>query len=198
MAVSLINSNQTQNIRVDLNDIDDYLYVAIINDGQESEITFEVWYQENRKHSDILGTLYVILSVVGIVILIIGMICIFRKKCRRPIAKIQSDLIGISHELMSKQFPIMKFSNVRSPSNTTCSICFETYNHNSCIRRLYCDHLFCAMCIEEWFKTSKTCCLCKRDCSILEDQVFSNEFWKRAHANSINLQMNHINITEIN
>jgi len=47
--------------------------------------------------------------------------------------------------------------------NERCTICLDVYKDNETVMRLPCSHLFHGHCVTEWFKTSKSCPLCRRE-----------------------------------
>ena len=44
----------------------------------------------------------------------------------------------------------------------SCSICLEKYTPESKVRRLPCNHVFHAKCIDTWVNTKNECALCKK------------------------------------
>lgn len=71
------------------------------------------------------------------------------------------DLTQVTHEV---------FQN-KDSNGGTCPICIETYQKNSILRKLKCNHIFCDECIKTWLSQSKKCPICKID---LEDEWVEN------------------------
>eukprot|EP00388_Colpodella_angusta_P004502 GDKJ01014779.1.p1 GENE.GDKJ01014779.1~~GDKJ01014779.1.p1 ORF type:complete len:220 (-),score=28.64 GDKJ01014779.1:533-1192(-) len=68
-----------------------------------------------------------------------------------PLTQGEIDVLPKSH-LTRAQIDLMGIENV------SCPICFDDFNENDEVRRLFCFHPFHTACIDEWL--SKTSCLC--------------------------------------
>ena len=54
----------------------------------------------------------------------------------------------------------------------TCSICRESFDESSIVRKLACGHIFHIACVDEWFESNIRCPLCRQD---LRDSDHTNE-----------------------
>lgn len=54
-------------------------------------------------------------------------------------------------------------SESKTDNENECSICYNTYEIGSNVAKLKCNHNFHSSCIEEWFKTSGTCPICRNN-----------------------------------
>jgi len=142
-----------------------------------SSLDLYIRYKESdssiRDKPVLLYSISVVLGFIAFVICV-TLYCKW-KKCWlfNETMKEQEGSPGLSASFINKKYPALQFStiNLTQNSNMTCAICFEQFQGNSTVRMLHCNHLFHTLCIEEWFLTSKTCCLCKRDCSLEESNV---------------------------
>jgi len=50
----------------------------------------------------------------------------------------------------------------------TCSICWDKRDFKQTFVELRCGHTFHKDCLETWFETSPSCCLCRKDCLDLD------------------------------
>ncbi|CAG9321879.1 unnamed protein product [Blepharisma stoltei] len=154
-----------------------YLYLLfILNKGQPSSlINYTIYYTEKSDSSNEFILIYIIISVLGVFILLSTTIIIIWKKWKKERVRIALESPGLSSTLVNKNYPAMKYQDIKNKKgiDTTCAICFEAFKLVSIVRKLHCNHLFHGTCIEEWFKANRTCCLCKRDCSVMEEGEFN-------------------------
>jgi len=59
---------------------------------------------------------------------------------------------------------VITFSNPEVAENPSCSICLEDYTAESVmVKTKACDHIFHKACLQDWFKVSRYCPLCRGD-----------------------------------
>eukprot|EP00357_Protocruzia_adherens_P016239 CAMPEP_0114972572 /NCGR_PEP_ID=MMETSP0216-20121206/472_1 /TAXON_ID=223996 /ORGANISM="Protocruzia adherens, Strain Boccale" /LENGTH=754 /DNA_ID=CAMNT_0002332965 /DNA_START=269 /DNA_END=2534 /DNA_ORIENTATION=+ len=80
-----------------------------------------------------------------------------------------SDLVGLGAE-PEVLFPCTLFQELLT-QQSECSVCLDTFEKGSKVRRLRCKHVFHRDCIDLWFERNIFCPLCKRDCSINGPEV---------------------------
>lgn len=57
---------------------------------------------------------------------------------------------------------IHSYGNLETDQET-CSICRESFEQTSIVRKLACGHIFHIGCVDEWFETNIRCPLCRQD-----------------------------------
>ncbi|CAG9334485.1 unnamed protein product [Blepharisma stoltei] len=172
LSIPLLKSSLTQKRSIDTSGMGNHLYFLFINNRQDSSyISYDVWYTEDSSSTDQLILIYIIVSSVGFLVLLAAIVLIVWKRYKKERARIVMESPGLASNLINKNYPAIKYQEIKNKKglDTTCAICFEAFRAVSVVRRLHCKHLFHGTCIEEWFKANRTCCLCKRDCSVPEE-----------------------------
>lgn len=60
------------------------------------------------------------------------------------------------------KIPMKKFSDLKHRPNEECHICLETFENDSDVKILNCKHYFHVHCCDQWVPREKTCPLCRR------------------------------------
>ena len=59
--------------------------------------------------------------------------------------------------------PPIAFELVSESYTEMCIICLERFAVEDTVRKLKCGHVFHKNCIDEWFVSHRSCCLCKKN-----------------------------------
>jgi len=150
-----------------------YIYLGLFNEPDSSEFFVKVNVDHETEVKE-LDYLYLgIISSIGTVVLLIIIAKVIRCRTRARERRIQdiSQRRKFSKSKADKLFPPKPFKKVKGQLNnldesmTTCAICLDNFEDNHTVRMLLCKHVFHDKCIQEWFKKSSNCCLCKQDLS---------------------------------
>ncbi|KRH95235.1 putative E3 ubiquitin ligase [Pseudoloma neurophilia] len=67
------------------------------------------------------------------------------------------------------KIPVKPFKDVENKSNYDCLICLEQFEDNSMVKILCCKHYFHVECFEKWLPREKTCPLCRKFVTRLDE-----------------------------
>ncbi|CAG9323197.1 unnamed protein product [Blepharisma stoltei] len=83
----------------------------------------------------------------------------------------RNSVVGINIDIIQSYYPIHAWRDLKNVIEDTeiCVVCLENFEEESKVRKLICDHVFHAECIDEWFKQHKFCCVCRKDCEAVEN-----------------------------
>jgi len=70
---------------------------------------------------------------------------------------------NLDNNLINKNKLIKYNKNNKEIKETKCSICLLDYENNDELRKLVCSHFFHKKCIDNWFNSSTTCPICRKD-----------------------------------
>ncbi|ORY63719.1 hypothetical protein LY90DRAFT_505165 [Neocallimastix californiae] len=70
---------------------------------------------------------------------------------------------SLDNNLINKNKVIKYSKDNKEIQETKCSICLLNYEEDEELRKLICSHFFHKRCIDNWFKNSSTCPICRMD-----------------------------------
>lgn len=144
------------------------ILIHIQNRDNSSKLTITIKYslieetdEEQHERTEAIRLIVLIAGICPVVILVT--LCLNFCKC-----------IGLGEQTVDdKRAARLKgkykksvYQTLTTANTETCVICFEVFTPRTEVIELECRHLFHPRCIYEWFKSSATCCVCKKDCSV--------------------------------
>merc|ERR1719174_2533503 len=63
--------------------------------------------------------------------------------------------------LSAQPVVVVTKEDLQDSTNSRCSVCFEEYQAGMEATRMFCGHLFCTSCIQEWLQKANSCPVCR-------------------------------------
>ncbi|CAG9323195.1 unnamed protein product [Blepharisma stoltei] len=153
------------------------ILLAIFNTYTDSgqNLSISCTWSEDSSSSSNLNVTIIWISIPAFIValLMISLILWFYRRVNRVHTihhSHDSTLVGINIDIIQNYYPIYTWRDLKNVIEDTeiCVVCMENFEEDSKVRKLICDHVFHAECIDEWFKQHKFCCVCKKDCEAVE------------------------------
>lgn len=148
----------------------DSLVLSCYNGGNDTSLVMKA-AQEPSQNS--LTDLSVKVGLGGfLLVLVLGISSgCWRATFRRFHSATSQFSFGISQARIDALYPLRQYREV-APFGVAddCSICLERYSEEVSVRVLPCLHAYHGACIDGWFRSNQTCCLCKLNCVNLPEE----------------------------
>lgn len=175
----IASTNSVTETDIAIADVDGkYIYIAIMNILSTSNrglgITLSVHAEYEKEGEEMRIILYILIVFSGLILVLWMTASILRCRANRLTDRLSARQsprrsTGLPKKTIEEMSFITTFANVAGDKNESlCTICMDEFVMNDYVRKLACDHLFHAKCIEEWFANNSCCCLCKRDYLVMD------------------------------
>ena len=133
------------------------LFMSLFCD-QDTDCFYDIKYSQNVSYK---SQYYIIIALVCTIALFVTLgvpfaVVYYCKRRRQNFHYINH----ISSENLNVLFPESLWNSLNN-ENSVCSICFETFDNESRVRILYCQHVFHSECIDQWACLQAVCPMCK-------------------------------------